>query len=435
MMDAEPCFGPLCPLMALYGAKTGRELFEWLQERTAGFSVPPPELGQALNERDYFLILPVQSRTVILDQTVPDREAPFTGLQLQAPDAAHPLQLDWQKVALLGKRSSLMITFPLQNYTPSEYRQMVEDLLVAAQNGVRWLRLDASRAPNWPGGGEFLSRVEARGFVQLVRRTLDLVAPHVRLAAGENAPQALNFAFFGSGGEADLVENLALAPLLLYTLETERAAALEAWAAGLKLPFPGLTFYNTLQFTGKDAFRCVEGILPPAEVEGLQARKTRGPGFLNALAALPGGERFDLLQERLGAAQAILLALTGLPGFGLSHLPGGRLLRARAGWGAFHPYGAQLALPGENPAVFSLLRIAPDGRRLALCLQNVSAGPQEARLDLKTLGLQAGAWRDLISGEKTELTQRPRISMKSFQAIWLVPGDSPPQNPQPEVEA
>ncbi|NPV74758.1 MAG: hypothetical protein HPY59_00125 [Anaerolineae bacterium] len=435
MTEAEPCFGPLCPLMALYGAQSGRELFEWLQERTAGFSVPPPEFGAALSERDYFLILPVQSRTVILDRTVPDRGTPFTGLQLQVTDAAHPLQLDWQTVAMLGKRASLMITFPLQNYTPSEYRQMVEDLLVAAQNGVRWLRLDTSRAPSWPEGGEFLSRLEAHGFVQLVRRTLDLVAPHIRLAAGENAPQAQNFAFFGSGGEADLVENLALAPLLLHALETEQAAALVAWASGLKLPYPGLTFYNTLRFTGRDSFRCVEGLLPPDEVERMLAHRTRGSGFLSALAGLPGSERFDLLQERLRAAQAILLALTGLPGFELSHLPGGRLLRARTSWGAFHPYGAQLTLPVENPAVFSLLRIAPDGRSLALCLQNVSAGLQEARPDLKTLGLQTGAWHDLISGEKAEFTQRPRIRLKSFQAVWFVPEEDPSKNLSLEVDA
>jgi len=425
VIEAEPCSGPLCPLMALYGAQTGRELFQWLQARTAGFSASPPEFGEELSGRDYFLVVPLQSQAVLLEHTVPSREAPFTGLQLLVPGAAHPLQLDWQKVALLAKSSSLMIPFPLQNYTPPEFRQMVEDLLSAAQSGVRWLRLDASRASNQHDGEEFTTQIEAHAVIQLVRRTLDLVAPHIRLVAGENIPQEKNFAFFGGGGEADLVENLALAPLLLHTLETEQTPVLAGWAAGLKLPYPGLTFYNTLRFAGEDAFRCVEDILPPAGVERLRGRGVNDHSFIKALAALPGGERFDLLQQRLQTAQAIALMLTGLPGFDVSHLPGGRLLRGRTGWSAFHPHGAQTALPVENDAIFSLLRIAPDGRRVALCLQNVSSKPQDARLDLKTMGLRAGAWRDLLSGDKINLTLRPRLSLKSFQTIWLVPEDSP----------
>ena len=424
MTEVEPCYGPLCPLMALFGAQTGRELFAWLQERTAGFSAPPPELGEVLSERDYFLIFPVQSHTVILTQTVPEREAPFTGLQLQSSDAGYPLQLDWQKVSLLSKRSSLMIPFPLLNYLPlseAGYRRMVEDLLAAAENGVRWLRLDASRAPDWPEGGAFLSRPEAHGFVQLIRRTLDVAAPHIRLVVGENASQVTNLSFFASGGEADMVENLALVPLLLHALETEQAAALESWAAGLKLPYPGLTFYNTLRFDGWDAFCCVEEILPPADLERLQVYNFRGRSFLSALAVLPGGERFDLLQERLYAAQAVLLALTGLPGFEVSCLPGGRLLRARTGWSAFHPHGAQLVLPGVNPAVFALLRIAPDGRNVALCLQNISSKTQDVRLDLSALGLQDGTWSDLLESGTIDLTRQPHIALKSYQTRWLVP--------------
>ncbi|MCC6147649.1 MAG: hypothetical protein IT308_08800 [Anaerolineaceae bacterium] len=417
-MEMEPCAGPLCPLRALYGEETGRELFDWLQERVAGISVLPPELGQALSERDYFLVVPSRSPQLALDQTVPDRDAPHTGLHLQAQNPTLPLGVDWQKAALLAKRTSVMVSFPLYAYSPLDYRQAVEELLAAGQHGVSWLRLEAH-----PPGDAFLSRIEAHGFVQLVRRTLDIAAPHIRLAAGENAAQELNFSFFGAGGEADLIENLALAPLLLDALETGSARILTEWAGGLKLPYPGLTFYNTLRLDRDSAFDNAVGVLPAAEITRWNGRLSGKRGFIGALANLPGSEHFDTLQAVLRAAQAVLLSLTGLPGFELSHLPGGRVLRERTSCHAFHPHGAQLILPGENPAVFSLLRIAPDGRRVVLCLQNFSTMTQDAHPDLSALGLPGGVWRDLLTGETIELTHRPQVLLKSYQSRWLIPTD------------
>lgn len=420
MTELEPCRGPLCPLMALYGSEKGRELFQWLEELAADNPVPALELKE-MNESDYFLVLPVGSFTDFKDKTIPERDISFSGLQLELNNPAHPLKLDWAEAARLGNRSALMVNFDLHNFTPDEYRQMVGDLLAAARSGVKWLRLDAGRAPLWPDGNKFMCRLEAHGFVQLVRRTLDVLAAHIRLVVGENIPQIQNFSFFGGGGEATMIENMAFGPLILHTLESGQVRELESWAGELRLPFPGLTFYNTLRLDGKDSFRCVENILPPGEIEKYMERRTREPGFTSALMSMPGGEQFHRLQERLRVAQAILLSLTGVPGFERATLPGGRLLQTRASCPAFHPFGAQLVLPGENPAVFSLMRIAPDGRSVAICLQNVTLEPQQTRLDLAALGMQGNTWRDRITGALVDVTAQTRLNLQGGQSLWLVP--------------
>lgn len=420
-MNNNACHGPLCPLLALYGAEQGRELYEWLQNRTANLSITTPALEPSLNERDYFLVVPVKPSIHFLDSTIPGRDVPYTGLHLRLQSSGHPLRLDWHKIAVLARHSPIMVNFSLFEYSPDEYRLVVEDLLAAAENGVRWLRLDASQAIHQPDGAGFMSRIETHGYVQLLKRTLETTAPHIGLVMGEDASQKENFSFFSNGAEADMIESLALAPLLLHSLESGQARALETWAGGLRLPFPGFTFYNTFGPNNHLTLRCVEEFLSPLELEKLAGLNIKGGGFMSVLAALPGSEQFYRLQARLHAAQAILLALTGIPGFESASLPGERLLKTRASCQAFHPYGAQLTIPGKNPAIFSLLRIAPDGRSTALCLQNVSGETQETRFDLEALGFHGGAWVDLAGGEKQDLTRMAHFTLEGYQTRWLSP--------------
>jgi len=422
MTGFQPCSGPLCPLTALYGHQRGGELFAWLQQRLAEESAALPGEPPACGESDYFLVCAGPTRGGVPERLPSSEDVPPSGLQLALEDAAHPLGLDWEKISRLAQGSSLMVNFELHAYSAEEYRLVVEDLFAAAHSGVKWLRLDASRAPAWPTGEPFTARLEAHGYVQLVRRTLDVIAPSIRLVAGENLPQVQNDSFFGSGGEADMVENLALAPLLVDAIETGQATTLQSWVSGLRLPFQGLTFYNTLRLDGPQAFQSLEGILPAEKLECGARRFAGVRDFRTALAVLPGNLPAQRQRDFLTIAQAMLLTLTGVPGFDQSTLPAGRLLRARADTQAFSPYGAQMALTSDHPAVFSLMRIAPDGVQTALCFQNFTLEPQDFRLDLANLGLDGGAWFDRISGEPVDLLQQTRLHLKSGQALWLSQG-------------
>ena len=132
--------------------------------------------------------------------------------------------------------------------------------------------------------------------------------------------------------------------------------------------------------------------------------------------------RLTLQVDRFMAAQAIMLALSGVPGIYFHSLFGSRgwpegvaqtghnrtinrqkleraeleaeladprslraqvfrrythLLRARATSPAFHPNGGQRAVACGD-AIFALLRTAPDGSTAVLCLQNVSDRAQIA---------------------------------------------------------
>jgi sucrose phosphorylase len=94
------------------------------------------------------------------------------------------------------------------------------------------------------------------------------------------------------------------------------------------------------------------------------------------------------------------------------------LLKARAGHRAFHPNGDQQVMP-TGPALFGLLRIAPDGSEQVLCLHNISAQPQSIDLDLQSLSLPAQL-QDILSEEKVRLEdERLRLRLKPYEVRWL----------------
>jgi sucrose phosphorylase len=74
------------------------------------------------------------------------------------------------------------------------------------------------------------------------------------------------------------------------------------------------------------------------------------------------------------------------------------LIRARIAHRAFHPNAPQRVLT-LHPALFVLLRTAPDGSETCLCLHNVTAKVQTLVVDMSTLELcHRGEMRDIISG-------------------------------------
>lgn len=186
--------------------------------------------------------------------------------------------------------------------------------------------------------------------------------------------------------------------------------------------------------------------------------------YFDALSAPAATESLDVQIERFVTAHAIMLALAGLPGiyfhslFGSRGWPEGvtlqghnrainrqklswpaldtelarpaslrsrvfarlaRLLRVRAGHGAFHPHSPQQVLE-VGASIFGLLRTSPDTGQPVVCLQNVSAKPASVRLG----SLRATYWRDLLSGDRIKPLCRDGVTVGPYATLWLAPESS-----------
>ncbi len=279
--------------------------------------------------------------------------------------------------------------------------------------------------------------------------------------------------------EAQLVYQFPLPPLVLHAFHTGDATRLSAWAAGLSTPSDETTFFNFLASHDGIGVRPVEGILTPGEIEALVDRTLAHGGYVSyranpdgtrsvyelnisyfdALSDPKGNEPLDLQARRFLTSQAVMLSLAGVPGIYVHSLFGSRgdpeavertgqkrainrakfrrealeqeladpaslrhrvfypyhhLLRVRAAHPAFHPNGPQEVL-SLHPAVFALLRTAPDGSERVLCLHNVSGTEVEVRLGPKGLP-STEHLRDLIGRKRLD---SGRITLEAYQTIWL----------------
>lgn len=364
------------------------------------------------------------------------------------------------------------------NYgNPEVLLAIIDLLLFYVSRGAGFIRLDAI-AYLWKEiGTSCIHLPQTHRIVQLLRSVLDKVAPHVKLITETNVPHADNISYFGDGhNEAQMVYNFALPPLVLHAIQQGTARALTAWAGGLSLPSQQVTFFNFLASHDGIGLNPARGILPESEIEALVARclahgglvshKTNPDGtqspyeinisYFDALSDPDGREPPGVQVDRFIAAQAIMLAVIGVPGIYFHSLFGSRgwpegveitgrartvnrrkleraelereldrpgslrrqvfdryagLLRARATSTAFNPYGAQSALDcGE--AVFALSRFSPDGVEQVLCLHNVSSRPQQVRLP-KT----SGPFVDLLTGRSWAGARS--IELAPYQVCWL----------------
>jgi len=281
--------------------------------------------------------------------------------------------------------------------------------------------------------------------------------------------------------EAQMVYNFALPPLALHAATTGRVGALREWAASLQRPGDQATFFNFLASHDGIGLNPARGILAPAEIDALVQRCLRHGGrvseknnpdgsrsvyelninYFDALSDPNGGEPLERQVARFLAVHSVLLALAGMPGMYIHSLLGSRnwqggveesghnrsinrqkflleeierelaapglrqmvyaglarMLRARAGSDAFHPYGHQTALDaGES--VFALLRAGPYGGNRVLCLANLSGEPQTARAALPP-GERAGLARDLLTGGDVDISGAATVTLQPYQVAWL----------------
>jgi sucrose phosphorylase len=373
------------------------------------------------------------------------------------------------------------------NYrSPDVLLRILDLMLFYAARGAQLIRLDAI-AYLWKEiGTPSIHLPQTHRIIQLIRAVLDAAAPHVMLVSETNVPHADNIAYFGNGyDEAQLVYNFALPPLVLHTLQSGSARVLSQWAADLRPPSDRTAFFNFLASHDGIGLNPARSLLDPAGIQALVRRALDHGGlisykhnpdgsqspyemninYFDALSDPKGGEPIETQVKRFMAAQAIMLAMPGVPGiyfhslFGSRGWPEGvrqsgrsrtinrqkldrdalegelarpgslryevlgryaRLLKARAATPAFHPHGPHRVLDcGE--AAFALLRRSPDGAAGLICLQNVSGLPQTIALPPAEA---SGRWRDLVTGTAFDLSSQPALSLQPYQTLWLLAGSS-----------
>lgn len=369
---------------------------------------------------------------------------------------------------------------------PAVLLAVLEALLCYVARGAKFIRLDAIAYLWKQPGTPCLHLPQTHRVIQLVRAVLDEVAPHVLLLTETNVPHADNVSYFGDGAnEAQLVYNFALPPLVWHSLATGNAATLTRWAATLQTPSPGTAFFNFLASHDGIGLNPARGILSDAEIDALVARAQAHGGFVSckqnpdgsqspyelninffdALSNPAAREPIDRQIDRFLVAQAVLLALAGVPGIYFHSLFGSRsdrpgaeasgiprrinrqkleraelerdladarslrarvfsgytqLLQARRQNPAFHPCARQEVLD-VDPGVFVVLRTSLDGGERVLCLHNMT--PQSVSNSVVLpVGTRAGVWQNLSRQEDSLAAEGNvlPVRLRPYEARWLV---------------
>jgi sucrose phosphorylase len=286
--------------------------------------------------------------------------------------------------------------------------------------------------------------------------------------------------------EAQMVYQFPLAPLVLNAFHSGSARHLSGWAATLETPSDTTTFFNFLAshdgvgvtpalgiLSGKEIQELVEKTKAHggyascrANPDGTQSVYELNISYFDALSDPRAAEPLDLQARRFLASQAIMLALVGVPGIYIHSLFGSRsyhagveqtghyrsinrekfrrsdlerelanpaslrnrifysylhLIRTRTAHRAFHPNAPQQVL-SVHPALFVLLRPAPDRSTSLLCIHNVSNAEQPFQVDLDSLLFpRSGRVRDLITRATfpVDASGNLTLDLAPYQVLWL----------------
>lgn len=377
---------------------------------------------------------------------------------------------DGQAVHLWTTFSADQVDFNFKSLDVLE--KMVAVMLYYVQRGADLLRLDAI-AYLWKEIGTACVHLpQTHQMVKLLRSILDQVAPEVMLITETNVPHSENISYFGPGsGEAQMVYNFSLPPLLLHTFLSENATALQQWARNLSTPSATTTFFNFTASHDGIGVRPLEGILSRDEIDDLtEAVKSAGgqvstkrnadgtdsPYELNIsyVDAIAAGSRRGRAKKFM-ASQAIQYALPGVPATYIHSLLGSRnwiegmrqtgrnrtinrekldldqiiadlgdrqtfrsrvfypyrrLMRIRARQPAFHP-NAEFNIIDSDPALFVIRRACKE--QILLAVTNISS--QTVPFDPLKFDMPANA-TDLISNKKWDSSV---LSLEPYQYVWL----------------
>ena len=366
---------------------------------------------------------------------------------------------------------------------PNLLLEIIDTLLFYVAHGAQFIRLDAI-AYLWKEiGTPCIHLPQTHRIIRLFRSVLDAIAPHVILITETNVAHSENISYFGDGrDEAQMVYNFALPPLVLHTFYTGNSRVLSEWAAELRLPSNRTTFFNFLASHDGIGINPARGILSDTEIDALIEQVIQHGGLVSYKDDASGAQKpyelninyFDALSDphaeesvstqvdRFMTAQAIMLALVGVPGIYFHSLFGSRswragvdltgrnrtinrqkfdlatfesdladraslpnqvfhryaqYLQARSASSAFHPHGEQRVLDCGK-AIFALLRLSPDGSRRVLCLHNISDKSQSAEFNLKDVfDSSSGQLSDLITNQPMNDPLNGNLVLHPYQTL------------------
>ncbi|MEM8529602.1 MAG: alpha-amylase family glycosyl hydrolase [Chloroflexota bacterium] len=369
---------------------------------------------------------------------------------------------------------------------PQVLLDIIDVLLLYVANGASLIRLDAIGYLWKEVGTRSIHLPQTHCVVQLFRAVLDVVAPQVALITETNVPHADNISYFGDGtNEAQLVYQFPLSPLVIHAFHSGSAQYLSQWARELELPSEKTTFFNFLASHDGIGVVPATGILSTADIANLVARVDAYGGHVSSKTNSDGSQSpyelnitlFDALSDpsdaqdnyevdRFIAANAIMLALQGIPGIYVHSLVGshnyhagvqetGRarsinrekweradielrlasssshesqvfqrfadLITRRRGERAFHPSGPQ-HIVNLHESLFTFVRVAPDGQERILCLHNVSDQVHAVLLDKQMWGGAAnGHVLDIVTGTTYQADGSGTLALhvEPYQVLWL----------------
>lgn len=358
--------------------------------------------------------------------------------------------------------------------SPNTLLRILDVLLYYVERGADVIRLDAIGFLWKEPGTTCIHLRQTHAIVQLMRATLDAVAPHIVLITETNVPHAENVSYFGDGhNEAQLVYNFTLPPLLLHTLLSGNGEQLATWINSLETPSDQTTFFNFTASHDGIGVRPVEGILDASDlqrmiehVERIGGRisyrnnpdGSRSPYELNVTyvdaVANPDETPAEHIRRFL-LSQAVMLALAGVPAVYIHSLLGSRndlegmavkghnrainraqlqldqieaelddpqsfraqifhnylhLIQQRIRHFAFHPNGAQRAFTRNDGQVLIIERTAPDESERILALHNLTSRPQTVALD------RAGG-RDILA---EQAIVADNVELEPYAVRWIL---------------
>ena len=400
---------------------------------------------------------------------------PATDLSMVTRPRSLPLLSEYKKKN--GQRVHLWTTFSADqidfNFKSLDVlEKMIDVLLFYAERGATILRLDAI-AYLWKEiGTSCIHLPQTHDMIKLFRAVLNLAAPDVIILTETNVPHNENISYFGNGrDEAQMVYNFTLPPLLFYSMVKEDATVLSQWAKGLHLESAHNTFFNFTASHDGIGVRPLEGILDPAEMDGLiEIVKANGGqvsyrqdsdgsespyelniSYVDAIMADTSSTRAD----KFLASQAIQYALPGVPATYIHSLLGSRnwvkgvkqtgrarsinreklplekliselndpesfrarvffpyldLIRTRKRQSAFHP-NAGCDILQVNPNVFGIKRQSKD--QTIYALTNISS--KTVSVSLAEMA-STDRTTDLITGQKVNTAA---FDLNPYQYMWL----------------
>lgn len=286
--------------------------------------------------------------------------------------------------------------------------------------------------------------------------------------------------------EAQMIYNFTLPPLVLYTFYKGDSTALSKWLKGLKKISNCTTFFNILDTHDGIGLLGVKNILKKSDIDFIIQRAKEYGGYIShktgkagikepyeinttwysALNLEGSGEDIAFQVKRFIASRSIALAIQGVPGIYLHGLIGTKndveavratkskrainrtvidsellhktihdpqsklyhitnslrkILEIRTKKRAFHPNGDQKVLM-TSPAVFTVLRISPEGDQHILTLTSVTNRVCNIEVPISKLCTNEKEWYDLISGKELKTqNQRLSVTLQPYDVIWLQP--------------